>query len=57
MKFKNKIEMCRHDAETVIRLLRDDLIKDCSFNINGICIMDKKKCKVVTYVKEVRNED
>ena len=61
MKFKNKIEMCRHDEKVTLGLILDtkegfQLSEDCVQLDGSICSLDIKKCKIVTYVKEVRND-
>lgn len=56
MRFSNTIETCRMDDETPMRLFHGGkrkfkLSKNC-FNLkDGICWLDKRKCKIVTYVR------
>ena len=54
MKFKNKIEMCRHDEKVTLGLILDtkegfQLSEDCVQLDGSICSLDIKKCKIVTY--------
>jgi hypothetical protein len=61
MKFRNKIEMCRHDDKVAISVFMGlnydgGDVHDCLHYKEGKCMLDKKKCEIVTYVKEVRNE-
>lgn len=53
MKFKKRIEMCRHDDEVPMRLFHtNDKFKksrDCISLDKGICLYDNKKCKIITY--------
>lgn len=57
MKFKKKIQMCRHDEEVPMKLFHDkDKFKKaihCVALDKGICLYDKKKCKILTYEKVV----
>ena len=57
MKFKKKIEICREDDDTPMRLFHKTqkgfkLRRDCCHVEDGICTLDKKKCKIITYVRE-----
>lgn len=52
MKFKKKIEMCRMDDGVECVQGRVDNFTPsihCYFYRKGICNIDKKKCKIVTY--------
>ena len=51
MKFKNKIEVCRHDEVTPFISIQKglDLGTKCTAYREGFCLHDNKKCKIVTY--------
>jgi len=52
MIFKNKISGCRHDDEVPFKFMFGTTTANgCSHYDKGKCLMDNKKCKVVTYVK------
>ncbi len=57
MKFKKRIEMCRHDDDIKLKYIQSpkkfNSRQYCLLE-NNVCAMDKKKCKVVTYVQEVK---
>ena len=54
MKFKKKITVCRHDDGVLFQVIQKtvSLNKCCSLK-NGICMYDNRKCKIITYVREI----
>lgn len=53
MKFKKKIEMCRHDDKVVVAVFMNpkysNSSRNCCHLIKNKCVIDGKKCKIITY--------
>lgn len=58
MKFKKKIEICRHDDRVPISsfMINNAPGSHCMHNADGKCLMDKKPCKIITYERTTKKE-
>jgi len=56
MRFAKKFVVCRWEDEVPIRILTESTklwrpVKDCLNYKKGQCIIDNKKCKIITYCR------